>query len=98
MAIQFWVPGSTNITVGGSPLGYVEEEVPIELMGYHSEVAADFAGPMMPADVQWLGMSAMISFNLVKYDEAILNTLKAYINGGTMGQGAAGSIGTLMLG
>lgn len=97
MAILFMVPGGTIITISGSQLGYVEDEFPVELIGYHEDIHTDYSGPQMPADVQYFGEGAVMAFTLIKYDESVLNRLKARLNGGTPGAGAAGSIGTLLV-
>ena len=83
---NFYVPGHSYHYLGingiYSHVGYVQQSTAVELMAAHADLNADYAGPAMPADVQYLGEMAMMSLAFSRYDESVINLLKARIRNG----------------
>lgn len=104
MATAFRVTGPTQIFVatGASNalqfLGWSESGVEIELNGEFEDVICDIGGPRLPTDVQWMGIDAHITADIVKYDEAVLTALlaRSYLNTSTGSLGQY-DMGTLMV-
>jgi hypothetical protein len=96
MATSIQVAGACLIKVGtGSAgaletLGYTRDGATIRLDGYFLDVKTDDAGGEAgpPADVQWLGQTAMIGLELTRWDDAIA---EKFVNR-VFGQTTAGSI------
>lgn len=93
MALSIQVDGLATIKIaspaGGSleTLGYSINGVEITEQIFTEEVKGDEnggdAGP--PIDVQYLGEMHVIRITMTKYDEAVLNKIRAGIAGGTAG-------------
>ena len=97
-----YVPGQTYHFLGingvYSHVGFVQQETAVSFLAAHAGVQTDYAGPAMDADVQFLGETGMMSLALSRYNEPVVNLLKARINNGAAGSGGAGSIGSLLVG
>jgi len=96
-----------NLSAGSGDwvkLGYSEDGVRCELQAYHEDIYADFYGPNVPADVAFMGQTAMIMANLISWDDTILKQIEArlHLNGQSgftvpeVGQVRAADIGTLI--
>lgn len=102
MASQLFTPGPQFIFTGtGSAgayefLGYTESEVMLSLSGAYEDVFADYGGPRVPVDAQYMNEQASVSMTLLRYDEAVYNHCAARIVGGTAGTAGTNSIGSLM--
>lgn len=100
MAIAIQLAGLTNIrvcTTGGAlaTLGYSMNGVEISEEILTEPVYGDENGGEggQPIDFQYLGEIHTIRMTLTKYDETVLNTIRAGIAGGTAG--TPGTAGTL---
>jgi hypothetical protein len=92
MAQSFNVFGSAVLLVGGSTLGITTDGVEVTVTHITEDVPADNFGAT-PAQVQYMGMSARISAELVYFDQSVLNTAMDF---GAGGLGLMGSVGTLI--
>ena len=77
-------------------LGYTEDAVQLTLASSFEDVHADFGGPRVPVDVQWMGEQAFISMTLIKYHETVLQQCVARLPAGTPGAAASNTVGSLM--
>lgn len=101
MAVAIQVAGPVLIRTGtGSAnaledLGYSAEGVEIEENVRYLDVPGDQNGGSegIPIDVQYLGQSDLIRFDLTKYDAAVMAKLTPRLKGGTAG--SIGTVGTL---
>lgn len=84
MARAYHVDGPVVVSVGFagvdgafSALGIVEAGVEAAIDHKIREVKTDVAGEMVPAELQDMGKTADIPLDLVDYDDAIVNQVKA---------------------
>lgn len=110
MAVSIQVAGACLIKVGTNAssnyaletLGYTRDGATIRLDGYFLDVKTDDAGGEAgpPADVQWLGQTAMIGLELTNWDhdvsEKIVNRVKSQQTPGSITVANAPT-GTLMI-
>ena len=109
---QFYVPGPTKWFVGfyadGSVsavaqwyfLGLTQTETRVSFMGAFEDVRADFAGPMLPADVQVMGETAFVSGIFSKYREPVIQRIheqRGACTSPTTGRSRPGAMGSLMI-
>lgn len=100
---QILVTGPCEIFVALGPnnglefLGWSEDEVRVSLRGPQEPVYADFGGPAVAVDSQFMGEDATWGVTLIRYNEAVLNRVTARRRNGVIGFGEFGSIGSLML-
>lgn len=107
MAQEIQVAGATLVQVGTGTLGalqnfgYTRDGVTIRIDGYFLDVHVDNAGGEAgpPADVQWLGQTAMVSLEMTKWDAEVADKLVNRVFGATTpGNTAAYNLGSLMVG
>jgi hypothetical protein len=105
MATQFYSTGPAMLyvgTAGGGALeflGFSEDGVNITLNGHFENVNADYAGPVLPADVQFMGEEGFIEATLTRFSDVILDKLLVRLSNSVSGNpGNAGSIGFNLLG
>jgi hypothetical protein len=102
---QFYNTGPAELFAGvdsGSSLtflGWSQSGFELRFMGSFRDVIADFSGPEVPADVQYMGELCYITGTLSKYNEAVLQAVMARAVGvGTLpGQIIANELGSLMV-
>lgn len=99
--LAYHVNGPALIKVGPigtagalSVLGYSVDGVAISMSRHVHEIMTDVAGSEMPAELQDMGMSARLRFDLVSYDLAVLQVLRSNI--GAAGEGVLGPMGRLV--
>jgi len=103
MALSIQVDGLATIKIaspfGGSleTLGYSENGVEITERLFTGDVHGDENGGDQgpPIDIQYFGEEHIIRMTLTKYDEAVLDKIRAGIAGGTAG--TPGTSGTLYI-
>ena len=84
--VEFHVNGLAKLNFGSDYLGYSTEGVDVELRFNESEVMTDAWGDKVPEDVQNMGQDAIVSCELVKWDESTLQKVEKRF-------GSAGDIG-----
>ena len=103
MSTQIYTNGPCKIWVGTGAsfayehLGYTEDALNLVLASSWSDVRADYGGPSVPVDVQWMGEQAYASMTLVDYDETVLQSVVSRIPNMTPGTVATNRLGSLML-
>lgn len=108
MASQIYVPGPNFIFTGTGGAGayefltYTEDAVDISFNASFSDVRADFGGPSVPVDTQFMGEQAFISFRCLRYDETVIQHCMSRISqnaglGAQPGIVASNTLGTLMI-
>jgi len=108
MAIEFHVNGLAKIYIGAEYLGYSSEAgVQLEFEPKFLPIHTDAYGDQTPEDIQNMGMTASISFELIRWDQAILTKLQAFYYGTSGSKGntpnsptgaSAAESGTLLIG
>lgn len=105
-SVTFLVSGPTfhGISTGSGgqmePLGICEGDVRLSFNLANEEVRSDVLGPMVPTEVQYMGVSCSVSGVLVKYSEAVFLKLASGLPnaGGVPGGQVAGIIPPQSLG
>lgn len=92
------VSGQNVVGATWQNLGFTEEGIEIVTLPNVEDVMADFAGPHMPADGQFMGLVATIRCPLITWENTILQYVMSGIaNTGIEGFVLAEDVGTLML-
>jgi hypothetical protein len=98
------VGGPTLFSVGTGEsgaaefLGFCEGITTISVDSGWEDVMTDYGGTKIPADVQFMGEQAFITADLVRYNENILNKLRARAFDNLTGTVAENLMGSLMVG
>lgn len=102
MADQIQVKGAAEILIkphGGTleRLGFTRNGADMTLQSFQLPVPGDQRGgdAGIPLDIQVLGQIAHIRLEFTKYDEAVMNKVKALVAGGTAGTFLPADVGTL---
>lgn len=97
MAINFYSSGPALVVFDSVELGFTEDRVQVVVQPFFDDIHVDswggLAGPF--ADRQLLGAIAQINCMLVKFDDAAVQKLSAFIE---QGVAVAGEIGDAKLG
>lgn len=95
MAVGFHVNGTAGLTIDSNALGVASSDgVKVDLNEYFNEIKTDNRGPDIPEEVLRNGNDALITCELWKYDDTVLQNFMAKRDGGNVGQ--MGQIGELM--
>lgn len=91
-------PAEIQVSFGSAyvGLGYSEDGVQVDPREHQEPIYSDHLGPMIPADIQYLGESALIRATLIQYDRSNMETLESrFRSGKTAGTVPQSCIGTL---
>jgi hypothetical protein len=101
MAVQPYVAGPSEIYIydrtSWNFLGYSQSGARVQWIRQYEDFYDDKAGTKNPADVQFMGMEALISVDFTRFSHAALSIARRYVRARAFGAGTLGDIGTLMM-